>query len=215
MNGRKVVVVKRAKRQNRSLRPQQRKEVSKIASRVVNRALETKHEDKLQDATNIDFTTGFLLNLSTNTQAVDETAYIGGTVTPTKLIVNYTISAGDTNNIVHVVVIQMKGPSAPTVSLVFQTLTVSTTPLQELDLAFKDAYTLLAQRRHLVIAAESTEQLISRIVIPRKKMRKIHYADAAGASEDGSIWLLAISDDTVGGTNPQIKFATRLAYKDA
>lgn len=206
------VVVRNRRVRGRKLNKRQLNQVK----RIVHSSIEDKSLDVAVSTAAIDYTTGVIANLQTGLVRgnAEQSNYIGGKITPTKLMIRYQILGADTTNMVRIVVLQNKANAGvPTAATVFESVSNIRAPLSAFEINFNDTYRVLYDRLHNLVLSGDTAQRTGMIRLFRKKLHPIIF-DATNALEAYGLWLVAISDSSAV-THPTLQLYSRLTYEDA
>lgn len=191
------------------------------AKKVVSRETESKLWDGRMAQTAQDWD-GLAVDMFSNpsaatqiTQSVGEGGYLGSKITPVYIQCNYQWIYSDVTNIVTVFIIQTKGlfnPIGLDLTNVLQSTANAQAPLSMTDWSYNDRFRVLARRIHYLNNTDRLN-LTGSFRIPRSKLVRTTFADAAGTHESGAIYLCMISDSSDAG--PTFGAQWRIHYKDA
>lgn len=150
------------------------------------------------------------------TQGITRNNYIGDTITPTRMRVNYvctgTVPAGSTYTF-RVLLVQAKGGGSPSPVNVLQSVGNQMTPWSFKDPSYEDTFNILYSKMHTI---SNADQLIAKgmIDIPQSRLRRVNFLGASAASTtNNNIFLIVYSDSTT--VNPLFGYQSCLSYKDA
>lgn len=196
------------------------KAVRRVVRKEVARQVESKSYDGRTDAAAISYNgTSWALtsNASAGTsiaQGVGDFQYIGSLVRAAFLHIRGFCVLADTYNYIRLILLQVKGPgsSLPALTDILQSVGNVETPFSSFDRDFDSQYRVLAQRLITLNSAIPTAKFD--IKISGKKIRPIHFSDAAGTTAMGGLYLVAFSD-SAAAAHPTVSFYHRLTYKDA
>lgn len=202
------------------------KSVQKIARKTVKqelaRELETKNWFARLNPSNVTWS-GTAFNLLYNpasvtylTQGTDRSQFIGDTIDPVGIRINYQVSAalpaGGFYNI-RVMLLQVKGGGTPAPTNVLQSVSNFMTPFAFVDPTYGDTFKVLYSKIHSINQV-ATNSINGSILVPSKRLRKINFsANSASSITNNGIWLLVYSDTASTATN--FAYQSMVSYKDA
>lgn len=184
------------------------------AKRVVARAVETKIYDLTSHSNAIDWSTGYVLSVSSAiARGTGETNYIGDKIAPVGIRCAFQYTRADASNMLRLVVIQNKAGGVPLLNTLLQGTANLSAPLSPYDTNYDNTYRVLYDK---VVSMDNIRNLTSVhiVKIPGKKLRPIVFNDAAGTIEAGGIYFCWISDSGAAA-HPTVDLRMRLYFKDA
>lgn len=185
--------------------------------RVVKGIAEMKYHDNDVSDTSLGYDAFYVRNLTNIARGDASNNREGDELTPMKLDIRYRLPARASNHQVRVMVVQWledEVNNALTAAKILEnsnnTNGVISHPVTTGD---KKNFRILYDR---VIAVPSTsgdgKAHIAHVIIPSKKMIKVHYADAA--LKKGQIFMLATTETIDSATSATFGFQARLYFKD-
>lgn len=207
---RKKVSVRIARRYDARKRPT-RKQVAKIAKRVVRRMDEKKYWDSnLSSSTVIDWngTIASLTNIAQSAGASTDTTRIGDTITPTSLQFNLLVKCGkaatltDSVNAFRMVIFRWKpayGSVAPTTLTILQSNGLYYSAHGPFIHDQRQQFEVLYDKKILLDYVNKPYQVINGSIALKKK---IQYVAGSTTNQQGGLYCLWISDADAAGAAP-------------
>lgn len=193
----------------------EKKNITQIVRREINKDLEKKYFDYVQVLTGVDYTTGYINSLFNGIARGDGTnEFQGNEVTPTKVYIRYNGLVADNTNLLRVLVLQYKSTASPTLATILANNGSLTTPLAPLNRSYTSNFKVLYDKLHHLEKTTGFEQITGKIFIPAKRLIKTHFAAGSTTIERGNIFFAAITDSSIA-SHPQIQVWSRVDYTDA
>lgn len=202
-------------------KPQNANATRKIVKQELGKQIETKNFFARANPTNNVQYTGTAFNLCYDPnllvyllQGNARNNYLGDTITPSRLRINYLCKgAGATYYNFRIVVLQVKGGGTPAPANVLQSVGNEMTPFSYKDPSYEDTFTILYDKRHSIDAA-ANNIATGYVSIPAKRLRKINFlAGTAANITAGGIFMVVYSDSAT--VNTLFGYTSCLSYKDA
>lgn len=202
-------------------KPQNANATRKIVKQELGKQIETKNFFARANPTNNVQYTGTAFNLCYDPnllvyllQGNARNNYLGDTITPSRLRINYLCKgAGATYYNFRIVVLQVKGGGTPSPANVLQSVGNEMTPFSYKDPSYEDTFTILYDKRHTIDAA-ANNIATGYVSIPAKRLRKINFlAGTAANITAGGIFMVVYSDSAT--VNTLFGYTSCLSYKDA
>lgn len=201
-----------------------RKIARQEAKKVVNQETETKNFYSRQNDFGVNYNGAvfpLLLNPITGNwlvQGVGKDQYVGDTITPSGLWVDYGITAlnatANSFNYHRVMLVQVMGGGTPSPTNVLQSVGNYLTPQSFVDANYAETFRVLYDKKHVTIPNEQPVAT-NRFYISGKRLRKINFlAATASSTTANNIFIVAYSDSFSTTTN-YLRYQARLAFKDA
>lgn len=191
----------------------QKKDVRKIAKRVVSSVQEFKNYYQYDTGTNVS-TTGAIIDLCAVSQGDGDTNRDGDVLYKKSMELQYTIAAADATNICRVIIFQYKPDSTPTAANIL--LDATNVPwLSAYNLDHKQMFQVMYDKVHHLVLGADSELQSGRIRLYGKKLgtKKIQY-DSAGTGGSNKLWMLRISDS--GAVNhPAMAYYETFRFTDS
>lgn len=204
---------KKFQKKNYQKNNQMRKIAKEEAKKVVKREIEVKEHDEMNNTT-ISTTINNTDPIQTLVRGTDANDFIGDKINPTGLSIRMVGLAGDSHNIVRLLVIQDKDiVGSPTLGTMFENTTYPA--VSSLNTNYTHQYNVLYDK---TIALSTNGgggafPFVKRIYIKGKRLRQIRF-DSAGDCNAGQIWIVGVSDSNALA-HPSFQIYTRLYFTDA
>lgn len=150
------------------------------------------------------------------TQGSSRNQYIGDTIDPMYLRVNYLCTAAipaGSYYTYRVLILQTKGGGTPSPVNVLASTGNVMTPYSDFDPTYRDTYTVLYDKKHL-INEKWGNAVTQTAYIKAKRMRKINFVGATAASISANgLWMIVFTDSST--VNPLFGYQLSFGFKDA
>lgn len=213
---------KRTYRKKRVYRKRKPMSVRRVARAEVYRAIRKTAELKHAETPNIDSTSIDSLGTSCRwacfptSQGTGDEYYIGTQINPKGIGFRGQIDVADSDNTVRIIVVQWKGTPG-TAGDASDILQITSSNIKNAYAPYnvdtRHRFKVLHDRLYNGVYNTSSSVRLVGFHIPASKLRKIVYTDASGTTEDGAIYMYAVSTSTVS-THPSIFGRGRVYYND-
>jgi len=148
--------------------------------------------------------------------------FSGNDIKPQALLIKYFMNTNQTFNTVRFLVFQWFDSVTPAVSGVLQTVSTSYATISPILVTNKRYIKVLYDKTHMMAptAADGAGNVVGwgviepqTIYIPGKRLRPVRYNSSTNVVQDGQIYILAISDDSLT-SYPQLFWHSRVTFSD-
>lgn len=145
----------------------------------------------------------------------------GNIVTPQAITFRYSINTSQTFNLCRVIIFQWFDSAIPSVAGILQSTATSIATMSPILITNKSYIKVLHDQTHSLAPTASGDTTVlgygvtepTKVYIPGKRLRPIRFNATANTVQDGNIYMLLISDDSVINY-PQITLYSRITFSD-
>lgn len=157
-------------------------------------------------------------NLTRGTNGVNN--FDGNTINPNGYTLKFTAQTTQTYNACRVMVFQWMDASTPALSGVLQYTATGTACVSPILVTNKNYIRVLYDKTFMMAPSASGDTTVlgngtfsDKVFIPGKRIRKVRYNSSTNVVQDGDIFLLYLSDDSLTAY-PQITYVQRCSFYD-
>lgn len=182
---------------------------------------ETKYTDLAVSNTSVT-SSGYINSLLSNLVRGDNglNQFQGNMIYPKYVQVDYYTYSNQTYNAIRIMVFQWMDSATPVLSGVLANTAAGIAPISQTLVTNKGFIKVLYDDRHIIAPTAGGDTTpvgfachMGKAFIPGSKIKPIRYNSSSNVVQDGNIYILAVSDDSVP-TYPAMYFHSRVAYTD-
>lgn len=193
-----------------------------IVRRELRKKTDWKYTDNSSVVTNTSSTgaiTSLLANLTRGDAGKDN--FGGNTITPQAITFRYFWTSNQTYNSCRLIIFQWFDSSTPVVSGILETNATTTATLSPTLITNKQYIKVLYDETHIIAPSASGDTTVLgygvspcvKVYIPGKRLKPIRYNSTANTVQDGNLYVLCISDDSLA-SYPAVSWYSRVTFSD-
>lgn len=194
-----------------------------IVRRELRKKTDWKYTDNSAVVTNTSSTgaiTSLLANLVRGDAGKDN--FGGNEIYPQAVTVRYFWTSNQTYNAVRFMIFQWFDSSTPVVSGILESNATTTATLSPVLITNKRYIKVLYDETHVIAPTASGDTTVLgygatspaiKVYIPGKRLKPVRYNSSANTLQDGNIYCLAISDDSLA-SYPAVSWYSRVTFSD-